>query len=158
VRSVVASQSEFNSLRPFDRPSRRRAGWQRDLWVSHSKIGNVQVAQWDFAGALTSYRDSLAIVEHLARFDPGNARWQHDLSVSYEHLGDIFRRTRERTEALDALRKGPRYHGEIDGSIPRQRPVETRPCPVRRADCRVGAVMGPEQVSPPQYVIMSFIT
>ena len=37
------------------------AGWQRDLSVSHNKVGDVQVAQGDLAGALQSYRDSLAI-------------------------------------------------------------------------------------------------
>ena len=32
------------------------AGWQRDLSVSHDKIGDVQLAQDDLAAALTSYR------------------------------------------------------------------------------------------------------
>ena len=33
-------------------------------------------AQGDLAGALTSYRDSLAIFDRLAKSDPGNAGWQ----------------------------------------------------------------------------------
>ena len=37
------------------------AGWQRDLSVSYNKVGDVQVAQGDLAGALKSYQDSLAI-------------------------------------------------------------------------------------------------
>ena len=37
------------------------AGWQRDLSVSHNKIGDVQQAQGDLAAALTSYQASLAI-------------------------------------------------------------------------------------------------
>jgi hypothetical protein len=41
----------------------------------------VQVDQGDLAGALTSYRDSLAIAERLAQSDPGNAGWQRNLSV-----------------------------------------------------------------------------
>jgi tetratricopeptide (TPR) repeat protein len=49
----------------------------------------VQVAQGDLPGALKSYRDSLAIFEHLAQSDPGNAGWQRDLSISYEKIGDV---------------------------------------------------------------------
>ena len=57
-------------------------GDERDLSVSHNKIGDVQVAQGDLAGALTSYRASLAIRDRLAKADPGNAGWQRDLSRS----------------------------------------------------------------------------
>jgi hypothetical protein len=32
------------------------AGWQRDLSVSHNKIGDVQRAQGDLTAALASYR------------------------------------------------------------------------------------------------------
>ena len=49
--------------------------------MSYEKVGDVQVAQGDLAGALKSYRDSLAIIERLAQSDPGNSRWQRDLSV-----------------------------------------------------------------------------
>ena len=60
------------------------AGWQRDLSVSHEKIGDVLRAQGNLPGALESYRASLAIIERLAKADPGNAGWQRDLSVSHE--------------------------------------------------------------------------
>ncbi len=49
----------------------------------------MQVAQGDLAGALKSYRDSLAIGDRLAKSDPGNADWQRDLSVSYNKVGDV---------------------------------------------------------------------
>jgi tetratricopeptide (TPR) repeat protein len=67
------------------------AGWQRDLAVSHNKIGEVQQAQGDLAAALTSYRASLAIIERLAKADPGNAVWQRDLSVSHIKIGEVQR-------------------------------------------------------------------
>jgi eukaryotic-like serine/threonine-protein kinase len=66
----------------------------------------VQVAQGDLAGALKSYRDSLAIAERLARSDPGNAEWQHDLAVSYFKLANVYRRSNDWDSALDALRQG----------------------------------------------------
>jgi hypothetical protein len=39
-----------------EEPRAGNAGWQRDLSVSHNKIGDVQRAQGDLAAALTSYR------------------------------------------------------------------------------------------------------
>jgi tetratricopeptide (TPR) repeat protein len=67
----------------------RRTGDERDLSVSFNKIGDVQVAQGDLAGALKSYRDSLAIRERLAKSDPANAEWQRDLSVSFNNIGNV---------------------------------------------------------------------
>ena len=66
------------------------AGWQRDLSVSYSKIGEVLVAQGNLPEALKTYRDSLAIADRLAKADPGNAGWQRDLSVSYAKVGDVL--------------------------------------------------------------------
>ena len=57
--------------------------------MSYDKVGDVQSAQGDLAGALKSYRDSLGIAEKLAKQDPGNAGWQRDLSVSYNKVGDV---------------------------------------------------------------------
>ena len=54
--------------------------------MSHSKISDVQVAHGDRA-ALSSYQASHDILERLAQADPGNAAWQHDLSVSHYRLG-----------------------------------------------------------------------
>ena len=76
------------------------ADWQRDLSVSHDRIGDVQVAQGDLPAALTSYRASLAISERLAKADPGNAEWQRDLIVSYVKLSDV---TGDKMYAVQAL-------------------------------------------------------
>jgi hypothetical protein len=63
--------------------------WQRDLSVSHNKIGDVLVAQGDGAGALAAYRKSLAIGEALAQRDPANTQWQVDVAVSCAKLGGL---------------------------------------------------------------------
>ena len=78
--------SEFE-LRAATDPT--NADWQRDLSVSHTKVGNVQLAQGDASGALASYEASLAIAKRLAASDPTNAGWQRDLSVSHEKVGDV---------------------------------------------------------------------
>jgi eukaryotic-like serine/threonine-protein kinase len=82
------------------RPPRR----QRDLSVSFNHVGDVQVARGDLTGALTSYRDTLAIRDRLAKSDPGNAGWQRDLSVSYEKVGDVQVAQGDLTGALTSYR------------------------------------------------------
>jgi tetratricopeptide (TPR) repeat protein len=62
------------------------AQWQRDLSVSHDRIGDMLAAQGEGAAALTAYRASLAIAERLAQQDPNNAQWQTDVVVSYWKL------------------------------------------------------------------------
>jgi tetratricopeptide (TPR) repeat protein len=57
--------------------------------VSFEKVGEVQAAQGDLAGALTSYRDSLAIADRLAKSDPGNAGWQRDLQYVVKRIGSL---------------------------------------------------------------------
>ena len=66
------------------------ADWQRDVSVSHNKIGDVQRAQGNLPEALKSYRGSLAIADRLAKFYPGNAGWQRDLSVSRNKIGNVL--------------------------------------------------------------------
>jgi tetratricopeptide (TPR) repeat protein len=52
-------------------------------------LGDIKQRRGELKSALKSYKDSLAIAEHLATSDHGNAEWQHDLSVSYDDVGDI---------------------------------------------------------------------
>ena len=65
------------------------SGDERDVSVSHERIGDVQVEQGDLAAALTSYQASHDILERLTKADAGNAGWQRDLSVSHDRIGDV---------------------------------------------------------------------
>ena len=74
---AAALTSYQASLEIFERLAKAdpgNAGWQRDLSVSHDKIGDVQRAQGDLAAALTSYQASLAIRDRLAESGPGQRR------------------------------------------------------------------------------------
>jgi tetratricopeptide (TPR) repeat protein len=62
---------------------------QRDLSVSHDKIGGVLVAQGDGPEALAAYRKGLAIAEALAGRDPANTQWQTDVVVLCAKLGTL---------------------------------------------------------------------
>ena len=75
------------------------------IWRSPTNnIGDVLVAQGKLDEALKAYRDGLAIRERLAAADPGNTRWQRDLSVSYNKVGDVLMAQGKLDEALKAYR------------------------------------------------------
>jgi hypothetical protein len=65
---------------------------QRDLSVSNARAGDVLAAESKKLEASTSYHDGLAIMDLLAKAEPGNAGWQHDLAVSHAKLADVSRR------------------------------------------------------------------
>jgi tetratricopeptide (TPR) repeat protein len=66
----------------------RQQGDERDLSVAFNRLGDVQDARGEFASALKSYNDSLAIVDQLAKSEPGNAEWQRHLSALFIKIGD----------------------------------------------------------------------
>jgi tetratricopeptide (TPR) repeat protein len=63
--------------------------WQRDLAVSHIKVGDVARAAGDLAATRAAYQTGLDIAERLAATDPANSGWQRDLAVSHNRLGDV---------------------------------------------------------------------
>ncbi|HEX9170176.1 MAG TPA: DUF4062 domain-containing protein, partial [Roseiarcus sp.] len=66
-----------------------RTGDDGDLYVSQSRIGDVQLSQGGLADALKSYRDGLMVIDRLAKSHPGNSGWQRELSVSNNTVGDV---------------------------------------------------------------------
>jgi hypothetical protein len=56
----------------WPRPNPANTGWQHDLAVSYEKVGDARQAQGNQGEALTSYRESLAVAERLAKADPAN--------------------------------------------------------------------------------------
>ncbi|MFN2497090.1 MAG: hypothetical protein ABR608_14475, partial [Pseudonocardiaceae bacterium] len=63
--------------------------WQRDLSISHNKLGDLAVAAGDLATAEQRYQAALNIAERLAAADPRNAQWQRDLEISQQRLADL---------------------------------------------------------------------
>jgi predicted negative regulator of RcsB-dependent stress response len=93
--------------------------------VTHNKIGDVLVAKGNLAEALHSYRDSLAIMDRLAKSDPSNAGWQRDLSVSYNKIGDVLLAQGNVAEALASYREDLAIASRLaatDPSRPRGQP------------------------------------
>src|SRR5258705_337235 len=73
--------------------------------ISLHKVGDVQQTQGDLSGALKSYVESLAIDDQLSKSDPSNARWQRDLSVSYDNVGNVQMAGGDLASALKSYRK-----------------------------------------------------
>ena len=84
--------------------------WQRDMWISLERVGDVLAGRGEAAGALehytraqhirerlgeadphdTDWQRNLRIAERLANADPHNTDWQRDLSLSLERVGDVL--------------------------------------------------------------------
>jgi len=77
--------------------------WQRDVSVSHERLGDMLLAKGDSAGALEHFRASLAIARKLASQDPKNAMWQRDMSVGHDRLGDALSATGQARAAIEQL-------------------------------------------------------
>jgi tetratricopeptide (TPR) repeat protein len=74
--------------------------WQRDLAISHHKVGDGWIALGNASAALTAYQEGLAISEALAGLDPANSLWQHDLSVSLDRVGQGWKARGDGAAAL----------------------------------------------------------
>ncbi len=66
----------------------------------------MKTAQGDLAGALKAYQDGLAVIDRLAKSDPGNAGWQRDLAVSDGRLASVYRAQKDNAKAREALEAG----------------------------------------------------
>ena len=65
--------------------------WQRDLSVSHNKLGDVATAAGDLAAARTAYQASPGHRRtRLAAADPANTEWQRDAEVARKKLTDVL--------------------------------------------------------------------
>jgi hypothetical protein len=65
------------------------AGWQRDLAVSHERIGDVEPDRDNPTEARTAFERALAIYESLLRANPENTFFLVSSTVPLMRLGDL---------------------------------------------------------------------
>ena len=99
------------------------AAWQRDLSVSHERLGDVQVAQGDLSGALESHRAAMAIRERLAARDPDNTVWQRDLSVAHARVAEVSLRLHNTADAREMAAKALAKARENATRFPKDRRI-----------------------------------
>jgi tetratricopeptide (TPR) repeat protein len=63
--------------------------WQRDLSISHERLGELAVAAGDLNTAQQRFQAGLSIRERLAAADPSNTAWQRDLSINQQRLMEL---------------------------------------------------------------------
>jgi tetratricopeptide (TPR) repeat protein len=63
--------------------------FQRDVSVSHDKVGDLQLRLGNSAPALAHYQASMKINKKLTELDPSNTQFQRDVSVSHDKLGNL---------------------------------------------------------------------
>ena len=100
------------------------AGWQRDLSVSHEKVGDVLTAQGRLDHALEAYRASLAIAERLAAAElrePGGGRGSAEQKAGGTSVDAM------RSPVSPCFLPFGRTSGVVCASCERRRAVSTRP-------------------------------
>jgi hypothetical protein len=65
------------------------AGWQWELAVAYSRVGDVAQARGDLAGAERAFTQFLAILERLAGLDPANTGWQQGLAAARSRVANV---------------------------------------------------------------------
>jgi predicted negative regulator of RcsB-dependent stress response len=92
----------------FDQSRRNAEATNDPRWKSwaFSGIGDVLVSQGDSAGAMAAYQAWLTIAEGLAKQDPANTLWQHDLVLSNAKIGDVLFSQGDRSGSLAAYQAG----------------------------------------------------
>jgi tetratricopeptide (TPR) repeat protein len=103
LAAAERSRAIWDDLAAFD-PANEVV--QRNLSISHNKIGDVLVAAGRRDEALKEYSKAEAIRQKLAAAGAGNGQSQRDLSVSHNKSGDILRAAGRLEEALTEYRKG----------------------------------------------------
>jgi tetratricopeptide (TPR) repeat protein len=83
----------------------RNVAWQTGFCAALSKIGDILATQGNLVEALTAYRHSRDIAEHLVKAGLGDAVWEHDLSTSQDKIGDILVAQGNLAEALASYRR-----------------------------------------------------
>ena len=84
----------------------RAASYQPEDFWTRIELGDAQVVLGQSVPALETYRTALSIAETLAGRDPDNIEWQHDLSVSYDRIGQVLVAQGNGPGALAAYQKG----------------------------------------------------
>ena len=86
----------------------RVRGWRAPSQHAPAGAGDLARAagEQDGGQALTAYRDGQALASDIAKADPGNAGWQHDVALSLQRTGHVAAQQGQRAEALAAYRRG----------------------------------------------------
>lgn len=96
----------------------RNVDTERDLSVSHIKIGDVRIVRGDVHGAQEAYLESLAISEKAISQFPQSATLAADLAISHTKIGDLRSIAGDLAGAQGAYLKGLAIRKELALQMP----------------------------------------
>jgi tetratricopeptide (TPR) repeat protein len=103
LAAYEAARGEAEALAEKDPADTSR---QRELSLTHDRIGDLYLTGERIEFALESYQRSLTIAKALAVRDRANLGYQRDLSVSHERVGEVLERKGDLDGALASYREG----------------------------------------------------
>jgi hypothetical protein len=96
--------------------------WQRDVAVSHDRIGDALSALGDANESVSAHRSALSIRELLARAEPDSVQWQLEVVASQWKLAsmgdDAVRRLTNIISTLRALQERKQLAAELADWLP----------------------------------------
>lgn len=69
--------------------ARQHAAEDRETMVANGELGDIAIAEGDLPTARHHFTAAMQAAQDRAYSDPGDAEWQHDLSVSHDKLGTV---------------------------------------------------------------------
>ncbi len=93
------AQEIFGRLAGLDRDN---AGWQRDLAICRSRIGDLYAKEGNFKKALAEYGKAQETFRRLAGLDRDNTERQSDLAICHRWIGDTRTARGDTDGALEA--------------------------------------------------------
>ena len=106
-QAMQLHQEAFDLLQLRANTEPDRAEYQRDLSVSHERMGDLLRALGQGEAARQHYEADLGIAQRLATGEPNRAEYQRDLSVSHNKMGDL----------LSALGEGEAAHQHYEAAL-----------------------------------------
>ena len=84
----------------------QRVAGERDRSVLHDEFGDLLLVEGELPEARTEFEADLAISARLARQEPANAEWQHDLFIIHADLAHLAEQDGNPAEALRLFKEG----------------------------------------------------
>ncbi len=100
ARSARTIAAQFATKEPDN------LAWQRHLYGSAFRIGDLLAQRSNFSGAVDEYRTALKIAEQAAPKEPANNQWKLYVAFIHNKVGDIYKIRGEIRSALSEYNAG----------------------------------------------------
>jgi tetratricopeptide (TPR) repeat protein len=96
------------------------ARYRRSLADNKLSVGDLQVAQGDFAQALATFRQGLLAFQQLAEADPANRELRVDIGIAHKSIATALAKAGKLPEALEQNRQWLSVYQELHRADPQR--------------------------------------